>query len=64
MITLFHIIFVIFVEFSLPVWQNEVRQITQQVVEAMREAEREKKRIKSSRSPRLYFKQSSAVSRN
>ena len=43
MITLFHTIFVILEEFSLPIWQNEVRQITYQVVEAMRELEREKK---------------------
>ena len=27
-------------EISTPVWQNEVRQITRQVVEAMREAEK------------------------
>ena len=49
MITLFHTIFVIFAEFSTPISQNEVRQITYQFVEAMREAER-KKTIKSSRS--------------
>ena len=39
MIVLFHMIFFIFDELSTPVWQKEVRQITSQVVEAMREAE-------------------------
>ena len=36
---LFHAICFIFTELSTPVWQKEVRQITYQVVEAMREAE-------------------------
>jgi len=39
MIVLFHAICFIFTELSTPVWQKEVRQITYQVVEAMREAE-------------------------
>jgi len=39
MIVLFHAIFFIFTELSAPVWQKEVRPITYQVVEAMREAE-------------------------
>jgi len=39
MIVLFHAICFIFAELSTPVWQKEVRQITYQVVEAMREAE-------------------------
>ena len=46
MILLFHaLMFVIKNEISTPVWQNEVRQITYQVVEAMKEAEK----IKQSR---------------
>jgi len=39
MIVLFQMIFFIFDELCTPVWQKEVRQITSQVVEAMREAE-------------------------
>jgi len=39
MIVLFHAICFIFDELSTPVWQKEVRQITSQVVEAMRTAE-------------------------
>ena len=40
MLVLFHAICFILTELSTPVWQNEVRQITYQVVEAMREAEK------------------------
>ena len=39
MLVLFHAICFIFTELSTPVWQNEARRITYQVVEAMREAE-------------------------
>ena len=39
MIVLFHAIYFILTELSTPVWRKEVRQITYQVVEAMREAE-------------------------
>ena len=42
MLVLFHTICFILTELSTPVWQNEVRQITYQVVEAMREAEKNK----------------------
>ena len=42
MLVLFHAICFILTELSTPVWQNEVRQITYQVVEAMREAEKKK----------------------
>ena len=42
MILLFHALIYVINELSTPVWQNEVRQITYQVVEAMREAENEK----------------------
>ena len=38
MIVLFHIICCIFSELSTPAWQNEVRQIAFQCVEAMEEA--------------------------
>ena len=40
MILLFHALMYAINELSTPVWQNEVRQITQQVVEAMREAQK------------------------
>ena len=40
MIVLFHIICCIFSELSTPAWQNEVRQITFQCVEAMEEAKK------------------------
>ena len=40
MLVLFHAICFILTELSTPVWQNDVRQITYQVVEAMREAEK------------------------
>ena len=40
MILLFHALMYVIKELSTPVWQNEVRQITYQVVEAMREAEK------------------------
>ena len=40
MILLFHTLMFAIKELSTPVWQNEVRQITQQVVEAMCEAEK------------------------
>ena len=40
MIVLFHAICFILSELSTPVWQNEVRQITYQFVEAMRDAEK------------------------
>ena len=39
MIVLFHAICFVFAELYTPVWQKEVRQITSQIVEAMREAE-------------------------
>jgi len=39
MLVLFHAICFIFTELATPVWQKEVRQITYQIVEAMREAE-------------------------
>ena len=38
MIVLFHALVFVLNELSTPVWQLEVRQITFQVVEAMREA--------------------------
>ena len=40
MILLFHALMYAINELSTPVWQNEVRHITYQVVEAMREAEK------------------------
>ena len=40
MLVLFHAICFIFMELSTPVWQKEARQITYQVAEAMREAEK------------------------
>ena len=40
MILLFHALMYVINEISTPVWQNEVRQITYQVVEAMREAKK------------------------
>ena len=40
MISLFHALMYVIYEHSTPVWQNEVSQITRQVVEAMREAEK------------------------
>ena len=40
MLVLFHAICFILTEISTPVWQNEVRQIAHQVVEAMREVEK------------------------
>ena len=40
MIVLFHVICSIFSELSTPAWQNEVRQITLQCVEAMEEAKK------------------------
>jgi len=40
MIVLFHAICFIFTELSTLGWQKEARQITYQVVEAMREAEK------------------------
>ena len=45
MILLFHTLIYVIKELSTPVWQNEVRQITHQVVKAMKEAEK----IKQSR---------------
>ena len=42
MISLFHALMYVINEISTPVWQNEVRQIARQVVEAMREAEKNK----------------------
>ena len=42
MLVVFHTIFYIYKELSTPVWQNEVRRITQQVVEAMSEVEKNK----------------------
>ena len=39
MILLFHALMYAINELSTPVWHNEVRHITYQVVEAMREAE-------------------------
>ena len=42
MILLFHALMYAINELSTPVWHNEVRHITYQVVEAMREAETEK----------------------
>ena len=39
MLVIFHAVCFILTELSTPVWQNEVRQIRHQVVEAMREAE-------------------------
>ena len=35
MIVLFHMIYCIFTELSMPAWQKDVRSITYQVVEAM-----------------------------
>ena len=40
MLVLFHAICFILSELSTPVWQNEVRQITYQVAQAMEEAEK------------------------
>ena len=40
MIVLFHAVMYAIKELSTPVWQNEVRHITYQVLEAMREAEK------------------------
>ena len=40
MLALFHAICFILTELSTPVWQNDVRQITYQVVEAMQEAQK------------------------
>ena len=40
MISLFHALMYVINEISTPVWQNEVKQIARQVVEAMREAEK------------------------
>ena len=40
MLVLFHVICFVLTELSTPVRQNEVRQITHQVVEAIREAEK------------------------
>ena len=40
MLVLFHAICFILSELSTPVWQNEVSQITYQVVQAMEEAEK------------------------
>ena len=45
MLVLFHAICFILTELSTPVWQNEVRQITYQFVEAMREAEKKVNRF-------------------
>ena len=45
MLVLFHTIFCVYKELSTPVWQNEVRRITQQVVEAMCEVEKNKNRL-------------------
>ena len=42
MISLFHALMYVINEISAPVWQNEVRQIARQIVEAMREAEKKK----------------------
>ena len=54
MIVLFHAICFIFTELSTPVWQKEARQVTYQLVEAMREAE---KTLKGSNEPLVqeYF---------
>ena len=38
MIALFHAIFFIFTELSIPTWQRKVRYITYEIVEAMEEA--------------------------
>ena len=40
MISLFHTLVFAIKELSTPVWQDEVRQITYQVVQAMRDAEK------------------------
>ena len=40
MLVFFHAICFILTELSTPVWQNEVRQITYQFVEAMQEAQK------------------------
>ena len=45
MLVLFHAICFILNELSTPVWQNEVRQITYQFVEAMQEAQKKVNRL-------------------
>ena len=45
MLVLFHTICFILTELSTPVWQNEVRQITYQFVEAMQEAQKKVNRF-------------------
>ena len=42
MIVLFHTIWYIFTELSLPSWQNDARAITYHVIQAMKEAKKKR----------------------